>query len=155
MEIWLSAKEVGALCKIAVRTVQSWGQNGFVPRNDRGEYEAIAAVHKRLAELEEKVNQGPTQNLQERKLRAQAEKLEAEVKLLELSLLEKRGEVISAADVERDWVDLVTRTQTRMLGIPAAIARSLADESDVAQVEAILTDSIRKALDAMKHEPTA
>lgn len=152
MEIWLSAKEVGALCGIAVRTIQDWGQNEIIPRDGNGKYEAIAAVRRRVQELEEKVSRGTTQNLQERKLLAQAEKLEAEARLLELNLSERRGELVEAAAIERDWVDLITRTKTRMLGIPAAIARTLADETDVEQVQAILTDQIRKALIAMGNE---
>ena len=154
-EIWLTAKEVAALCGIAERTIRDWANSGTLARRGENEYDAIAAVAKRLSELRERQSDTPVKNLQIRKLAAQTEKLEAEARLLELELAAKKGELIEAISVEQEWQELIARTKTRMLGIPAAIAPALASETNATEVQNLLTKEIRRALSALSNDLAA
>lgn len=84
---------------------------------------------------------------EERLIKARADKVELEVEL-------KRGDLIPAGDVEKEWVSMALSFRNKILALPTSLAQELADETNPRAVEKILKDSIFEALSelAMREE---
>lgn len=72
-------------------------------------------------------------------------KLAKEREEIELALL--KGEVVRSADVELEWVAILSALRSRLLAIPSSAAARVAAISDIAAVRTFLDDAIRLALD--------
>lgn len=66
---------------------------------------------------------------------------------VQLELNEAMGVLVSAEDVEKSWLTIVTRTKTRLLGIPTSVAPEIAGETDAYEIQERLMDEIRTALE--------
>ena len=75
--------------------------------------------------------------------RARTEHLKAE--LLELERQQKEGLLVKAEDVEHEWVEIITRARTKLLGIPTKAKQRIPDlDTDAIGV---LDDIVREALE--------
>ena len=75
--------------------------------------------------------------------RARTEHLKAE--LLELDRQQKEGLLVRAQDVEHEWVEIITRARTKLLGIPTKAKQRIPDlDTDAIGV---LDDIVREALE--------
>lgn len=75
--------------------------------------------------------------------RARTEHLKA--KLLELERQQKEGLLVKAEDVEHEWVEIITRARTKLLGIPTKAKQRIPDlDTDAIGV---LDDIVREALE--------
>tara|TARA_S200002703_G_scaffold142975_1_gene135657 strand:- start:779 stop:1333 length:555 start_codon:yes stop_codon:yes gene_type:complete len=82
--------------------------------------------------------------------RARTEHLKAE--LLELERQQKEGLLVKAEDVEHEWVEIITRARTKLLGIPTKAKQRIPDlDTDAI---GLLDDIVREALEdlAVDHE---
>lgn len=80
--------------------------------------------------------------------RARTEHLKAE--LLELDRQQKEGLLVRAADVEHEWVEVITRARTKLLGIPTKAKQRIPDlDTDAIGV---LDDIVREALEDLAVE---
>lgn len=80
--------------------------------------------------------------------RARTEHLKAE--LLELDRQQKEGLLVKAADVEHEWVEVITRARTKLLGIPTKAKQRIPDlDTDAIGV---LDDIVREALEDLAVE---
>jgi excisionase family DNA binding protein len=77
--------------------------------------------------------------------RARTEYLKAE--LLELERKEKEGLLVRAADVQAKWVEVITISRTKVLGVPSKAKQRIPDLSQ--DQIAILEDIIREALEEL------
>jgi hypothetical protein len=69
--------------------------------------------------------------------------------MAELELHEKAGRLISAEAAQRSAFDSARRARDLLMSIPDRLAAVIAGESDVAKIEGILEEEIRRALDAL------
>lgn len=80
--------------------------------------------------------------------RARTEHLKAE--LLELDRQQKEGLLVKAADVEHEWVEVITRARTKLMGIPTKAKQRIPDlDTDAIGV---LDDIVREALEDLAVE---
>jgi excisionase family DNA binding protein len=77
--------------------------------------------------------------------RARTEYLKAE--LLELERKEKEGLLVRAADVEAKWVEVITISRTKVLGVPSKAKQRIPDLTQ--DQIAILEDIVREALEEL------
>lgn len=70
----------------------------------------------------------------------------ATASMAELLLAQKRGELISAREIEQAQFAIARQVRDRMLSIPDRIAAIVAAEADVHKVRELLTEEIRLAL---------
>ena len=80
--------------------------------------------------------------------RARTEHLKAE--LLELERQQKEGLLVKAEEVEHEWVEIITRARTKLLGIPTKAKQRIPDlDTDAIGV---LDDIVREALEDLSEE---
>jgi len=77
--------------------------------------------------------------------RARTEYLKAE--LLELERKEKEGLLVRAADVEAKWVEVITISRTKVMGVPSKAKQRIPDLTQ--DQIAILEDIVREALEEL------
>jgi len=77
--------------------------------------------------------------------RARTEYLKAE--LLELERKEKEGLLVRAADVQAKWIEVLTISRTKVLGVPSKAKQRIPDLTQ--DQIAILEDIIREALEEL------
>lgn len=131
-------------------TINNW-QNAGMPvakqgaRGSSNEYDT-AAVYEWL----EKRNKATpkTKDLETERTR----KVKIEASLASLDLAVRQGELISVADVEKEWVGQVMRMKARLRGIPARTATQLVMMGETAEVEALLSRVIDESLDELATE---
>jgi len=80
--------------------------------------------------------------------RARTEYLKAE--LLELDRRQKEGTLVSAAEVEVTWTEIITRARTRIMGIPTKAKQRIPD-LDVDAIS-ILDSIVRECLEELSGE---
>lgn len=76
-------------------------------------------------------------------------KAAADAAMAELTLAERKGELVDVAEVRRGWEHIAATVKARMLNIPDALAPEIALHTDIAQCQKLLTDRIRSALDEL------
>jgi len=80
--------------------------------------------------------------------RARTEHLKAE--LLELERQQKEGLLVKAEEIEHEWVEIITRARTKLLGIPTKAKQRIPDlDTDAIGV---LDDIVREALEDLSEE---
>jgi excisionase family DNA binding protein len=80
--------------------------------------------------------------------RARTEYLKAE--LLELERKEKEGLLVRAADVEAKWVEVITISRTKVMGIPSKAKQRIPDLTQDQVV--VLEDIVREALEELSSD---
>lgn len=83
---------------------------------------------------------------------ATARERSAKAKLAELEYERKAGELVPAAEVEARWVGMITRSRTKLLGLPSKAKQSLPHltTADLKTLDRI----VREALEELADEPT-
>lgn len=66
--------------------------------------------------------------------------------MLEITLAEKRGELIPASIIEPAWAAMVINSRQSLLSMPARVAPMLASISDVDQTRELLDEQVHDAL---------
>ena len=73
-------------------------------------------------------------------------KLQAEAELVELELEKEKGSLVPVKDIQRQWANLVLSCKTKLLSIPTKLAPIMATENDINVCKNILDKSINEAL---------
>lgn len=73
-------------------------------------------------------------------------------RLAKLEYEEKSGKLVPAADVKNEAFKVARVVRDNMLNIPDRISAELAATTDTVQIHKLLTDEIRKALEAISDE---
>lgn len=71
----------------------------------------------------------------------------AQADLAELKLRERRGELVVAEEVAREWADQVVAVKTRLLGVPTRLRQQLPSVSSA--VAGMVEDLIREVLEEL------
>lgn len=91
----------------------------------------------------------PTQGRNESYVQARIESEKVKIKLKELELQKKRGELISASEVQKAAFDKARLVRDAILNVPSRISAILAAESNQIKVEALLMAELKKALEEL------
>ena len=67
----------------------------------------------------------------------------------ELDNAERAGKLVQADVATHAWVDIVTRVKTKLLRIPSALAPLVYGKSDVFEIQGVLDDGVREALEEL------
>jgi hypothetical protein len=68
----------------------------------------------------------------------------AQADLAELNLQEKRGELVSAADVSREWSNILSQARSKLLGVPTRFRQAVptATTENVATLENLIREAL-------------
>lgn len=143
---------IAKLLNLTERRVQQLAKEGVVVRDAKGKYDLVGSVRGYIKYLQERSlgkDIAPIDSHLEkaRLLRAQADKIEMEVKALQRSLL-------PVTQIEISWMMMLSAFRARMLSIPAKTAHLLAPVDDPAEIERILREQIYEGLTELtEHDP--
>lgn len=146
-----TAGQVSKLVGVSARTVENWARNGKISRKDGEGYGLICSLIYASAQLREKLEAAQSggskfSNLQERKLLAECQKIEAQAKREQLAAEREEGDLVSASEVQRAWENIIFAVRAKLLALPGRFAQQLADESDPDRIELLLTGGIHESL---------
>lgn len=132
--------------KLTPRRIQQLAGEGL-PRVTRGKYDVDAVLDWYIAKLERQLagetdEEGETAKRYKEELRL----LSARADQQELELAARRRELVSIADVEKQFTDLVATTKARILTVPARLAPELLSEQSRVMVQAKIEKAIKEAL---------
>ncbi len=135
---------ISSLLMLSDRRVQQLTKEGVIPKAERGRYELRPAVQGYIRYLQERTHghsSSPADYHVEkaRLVRAQADR--AEVELNELN-----GSLVSCADVEEQWADLLANMKARLLALPAKLAPLLVQETEVSGHTAVVSEGVDEVL---------
>jgi phage terminase Nu1 subunit (DNA packaging protein) len=126
------------------RSIMRWGERGWVPKpTSRGVYDLKAVVQGVYESLLAQVNRQGTGGEAEA---ADLRRKQAQAALAELDLAKARGELVAAAEVERQAFKRGRELRNAFESIPSRISAVLAAESDPHKVREILAGEIREVL---------
>lgn len=83
---------------------------------------------------------------QARLIKAKADREEENAAIAKLDRAQREGELLDAAEVEAQIVEMVTRVRAKFLAIPTKVAAAVLAASDVAEVEALIKAEIYQGL---------
>lgn len=141
------------LFNITERRIQQLAKDGIIPKAARGKYPLIGAIKAYVKYLQDRalgseVTPGDLQVERIRLTKANADKVELEVALLE-------GSVILAETVEAVQSRMISTFRARCLSIPTKVAPRLTMTNDLAIIEVEVRDAIYDALSELSEFRTA
>lgn len=149
----MSEREIAELFGLSLSMVRTKASEGVFVRSRRGRYDVRACIRAYVPRLREAASRsgpgskssGATADLNAEKLRltkAQADKEETRV-------ARERGELVLAADVAREWSNVLRDVRNALLAVPSRCGASLPHltATDVATME----NEIRSALEGIGH----
>jgi hypothetical protein len=158
-EIYLSAKELGAVIGKPIRTIENWAAGNHIQQNSQGKYGLISAYKYQLETISQKLERNE-QRLEEaeadkdevkkmagqRKLIAEADKEEAIAEIKQLELAKLKGELVDADEVLDTWKGAIAKAKAKFISIPAKLALELSGLDKPADIQLRLTQVIDEAL---------
>jgi phage terminase Nu1 subunit (DNA packaging protein) len=143
----MTGGELAMFLGIQSARVNDLARDGVMVRVSRGRFDVRKSLHNYLARLRDgAVKGGPqTDELKVEKLRLAREQADK----LEISNAAARGELVRAADVEREWANVLRDVRSTMLAVPSRVGSKLVHLTahDVAAIEA----EIKAALEGLAH----
>lgn len=149
------AAVIAKLLDMTERRVQQLATEGVLPKASHGKYPLYACVHAYIRYLRgsdaDDGDDGESGNrlsgtVERAKLaRAQRQKIELETAALRETLL-------PAADVAREWADLVGRARAKLLGLPPRLAAHAMTCTTVREVEDFARTEVYAALSELGEE---
>lgn len=125
--------EANTMTKVGVGPKPPAGESAFPPERPKPDRQSLAAPEP--GDIVPDYNES----------RARTEYLKAE--LLELERKEKEGLLVRTADVQAKWVEVLTISRTKVLGVPSKAKQRIPDLTQ--DQIAILEDIIREALEEL------
>lgn len=145
-----TADDLGRLLGLSGRRVRELGAEGTFPKAMGGRYVVLASVAAYLDTLRAAVKARPAPDpdvaaaaLDGRQQRARLAKLQGD--RAELELQRERGELVDAAEIQGEYVRLVTQARNRLMGVPSQ-AKGYIPHLTVGEVET-LENLIAQALE--------
>lgn len=138
--------EIAAFLGIATSQVRTKTRDGVLVKGGRGLWDARASLHGYLSQLRDGAIKGGGQvpdELKAEKLRLAREQADK----LEIANAAARGDMVRAADVEREWQNVLRDVRSTMLAVPSRVGSKLAHLSahDVAEIDS----EIKAALEGL------
>lgn len=146
----VNAKQLGEWLRLSDRMVRNLADDGIVKKVGRGKFllkESVQAVVEHQREIAAGRG-GANQVLDLTAERARLAKEQADGQHLKNQVA--LGELVSAAVVERTWIDIVRNATSAMLAVPARCQQRLG--LDLSQTE-MIDREIREALEALSNDP--
>jgi phage terminase Nu1 subunit (DNA packaging protein) len=141
--------------KLTPRRIQQLVGEGL-PRVTRGKYDVDQVLDWYIAKLEKQLAGETDENgATARRYNEELRLISARADEQELELAQKRAELVSIADVEKEMTDLVATTKARILTVPARLAPDLLGEESRVMVQAKLEKALKEALAHLAETPTA
>jgi phage terminase Nu1 subunit (DNA packaging protein) len=141
--------------KLTPRRIQQLVGEGL-PRVTRGKYDVDQVLDWYIAKLEKQLAGETDENgATARRYNEELRLISARADEQELELAQKRAELVSIADVEKEMPDLVATTKARILTVPARLAPDLLGEESRVMVQAKLEKALKEALAHLAETPTA
>ena len=139
-----TTKEFADFIGRTVRWVQRLVKEGHLPSANKGRIDTWTAIHSYISYLQSssKFQDGIYFDIVG--ARARYERAKAEEMLIQLALT--KGEAVYVKDVKDEWMSRMANFRARMLAIPSKIAMRCCDMSDSAEIEAVMTELVEKAL---------
>ncbi|WP_375331248.1 hypothetical protein [Candidatus Tisiphia endosymbiont of Oplodontha viridula] len=136
--------DIAKALQLSERRVQQLVKEAILPTPVAGKYDLADCIKSYARYLESRpVGKNTSDNLNAQKLRllkAQADKAELEVQILE-------GKYLASSEVELHWSNLIIAFRARMLSLPNNIARQIIVlDNDFAAIVHCLETEIHKAL---------
>ena len=137
--------EIAAFLGIATSQVRTKTKDGILVKGGRARWDVRASLHGYLSRLREGAVKGGPQSdqLKVEKLRLAREQADK----LEIANAAARGDMVRAADVEREWSNVLRDVRSTMLAVPSRVGSKLAHLSahDVAEIDS----EIKAALEGL------
>ena len=131
----MSESELAVLFGIASSHVRTLCRDGVMVRVGRGRFDVRQSLQNYIARLRPgAVKGGPqTDELKAEKLRLARQQADK----LEISNAAARGDMIRAADVEREWANVLRDVRSTMLAVPSRVGAKLGHLTahDVAEID--------------------
>lgn len=138
--VWVKGRAKVADLELAVR---EWEANTDLS-------EAPASVQLKAQQRQAAAAREPGESLVSPLVEASARERSAKAKLAELEYARKAGELVPAAEVEARWLEMITRSRTKLLGLPSKAKQSL-PHLTAADLK-ILDRIVREALEELAGE---
>lgn len=126
-------QKIAELFGVTERRVEQLAQKKIIPKAGKGVFDlgpTVSAYIRYLHGLANGAISADTSELNQRLLQAQAEEREARASMARLELAEMEGRLHDAADVKKIMTDIIVALRSRILGIPAKLATTLALQND-------------------------
>lgn len=141
----LKADDMATLLGLSRRKVSDLAARGLLTRTSRGQYE-LASIRLYVSHLRTiAAARGGDDDIdltaeRARLARAQADKAEAQVRVL-------RGELVEVDAVKREWSDILRSVRSRVLSVPSRVRQSLPHLTghDVERLDSELRRSLEEA----------
>lgn len=138
--------EIAAFLGIVTSQVRTKTKDGILVKNGRARWDVRASLQDYLSQLRDGAIRGGGQvpdELKAEKLRLAREQADK----LEIANAAARGDMVRAADVEREWANVLRDVRSTMLAVPSRVGSKLAHLSahDVAEIDS----EIKAALEGL------
>jgi phage terminase Nu1 subunit (DNA packaging protein) len=138
---------IARLFGVSERRVQQLAKDGIIPKAEKGKYELIGSVRGYIAFLQERAFGKDVMTIdahQERArlLKAQADKTELEVKVMNRNL-------IYVEEVKSDWSAMAVAFRSRLLGLPTRGAQIATGLKEFHEIEQALRELVHEALNEL------
>lgn len=140
---------IAKLLMLTERRVQQLAAEGVIPRAEKGRYELAPAVQGYIKFLHDRMHGNNSQVADLDYHAEKARKTKAEADLVELTAAKRKGELIEAADVDREAQAVMLQIRARMLAVPDRVTPRVVGETDERAVKAAIADEIEQALTAL------
>jgi phage terminase Nu1 subunit (DNA packaging protein) len=144
----MTEPELAAFLGLANARLRTLARDGVMVRVSRGRYDVRKSLQNYLARLRDGAKLGGkagpvTDELKAEKLRLARQQADK----IELHNAASRGEMVRAADVEREWANVLRDVRSTMLSVPSRVGSKLAHLSahDVAEIDS----EIKAALEGL------
>ena len=135
------------------RRVRQLAQQGILPRDEKGRYPMRDCVLAYIAYLKSNPDESASvKELEYRKLKAETEERQAKADKAQLDLDERRGELISRADMYREWIGRCVELRAAMLGLPTELGFRFTADDTRALVEEVSEEFVRTTLETWSRE---
>lgn len=149
----LKSSQLADLFGLSKRRIQQLSKDGIIPAKGRDRYPLRECVQAYIAYLKANPTESASvADLEFRKLKAETEERQAKAERAQLDLDERRGELISREDMQREWTSRCVELRAAMLGLPNELGFRFTDDDTRALVEEVSEDFVRSTLETWSRE---
>ena len=149
----LKSSQLADLFGMSDRRIRQLVKDGVIPRDGRDRYPLRECVQAYIAYLKANPTESASvADLEFRKLKAETEERQAKAERAQLDLDERRGELISREDMQREWTSRCVELRAAMLGLPNELGFRFTDDDTRALVEEVSEDFVRSTLETWSRE---
>jgi phage terminase Nu1 subunit (DNA packaging protein) len=134
----LSVDQIATLLMLDPRRVQQLVKEGWIPRAKHGEYQFVPSLQGYIRSLRESVQRRGPQELEREAAEEDIGIKKARREKLELENAAQRGELLDRSEVEAAWLKTIAVIKNQLLNLPGKMAPRIADNPNVAAIEAEL-----------------